>query len=718
MLMLFVSMLFSSLPLVSAVYTVEEHYMPPEPDDLEPVCAMKTRTDGYFYVPNVATDLLKIEMLFDNQNIVGDQTGGTSPYTSVTNWPDGYVNFKDAIVVGDAFGSVEGGANWDYMVDIIPDKIINYLDTTILGSNFGKSGTYITDLAGVAITFNTGQTISPDSDGFVTIPKGATSFTVKRNGTPIGAMVIFYGPREPPIAYSTTFEFSVPDDGGLEVWYYVLVRMYVPSELAGNEFYLFPDWVDDWIRNVKMNRQLKYSGGHPACQPPASVSLGFLGQGYHLLEFEYGEQWAYGILRFHVATASGQPAWLSRFRTYVPNYSNTKYEYTVKTSTILPIDDHYFLKGYADDFIDDLYLDGLYWQDWEWDMGPTYGVINAWGDGFLYPMGYRQKEPLDVAFTFGEKEGAGLLDFQFVSWTFQQSRIGNPIFWTKASAEEATPYLQIHGAKAWTGSKWTAEPGRSMRLISTTLRVLVNTTDPNTFHPAPQEAEVSLVLGWLDPAPKRNVVQDIGVMINLTYTYFIDGSLVYGMPIWFDAQSIEVRLAEQGSALYMPAQSIVFNTQSNNSFISPQWKVVGTASGMLINFFITSALYDTFGPAGAITGISAAAFISQLYNFFNNQELVSVQENTGNLTYRKFAYTDWFKTAESQQPLAKPVRSVCQGFFFRVYPFASGHCGLISINLKGNLWLPFFYVNPEYEYGTWLPVHVELQIAFPVFITD
>ena len=38
-------MMFSSLPLVSAIYTVEEHYMP---DDLEPVCAMKTTTDGYF----------------------------------------------------------------------------------------------------------------------------------------------------------------------------------------------------------------------------------------------------------------------------------------------------------------------------------------------------------------------------------------------------------------------------------------------------------------------------------------------------------------------------------------------------------------------------------------------------------------------------------------------------------------------------------------------
>ena len=159
---------------------------------VKPLCALKTLTDGYFYVPNLAPSILRIEMLFDNQNIVGDQTGGTSPYTSVRNWPDGYVNVKDSVLVGVAFGSVEGGANWNYMADIVPDRVINVKDTVAIGNNFGKSGTYITDLAGVAITFNTGQTISPDSAGFVTIPQGATSFTVKRNGNLIGAMVIFW----------------------------------------------------------------------------------------------------------------------------------------------------------------------------------------------------------------------------------------------------------------------------------------------------------------------------------------------------------------------------------------------------------------------------------------------------------------------------------------------------------------------------------------------
>jgi hypothetical protein len=51
--------------------------------------AMKTRADGCFYVPTVTTGLLKIEMLFDDSGIEGDQTGGTSPYESIKSYPDG-----------------------------------------------------------------------------------------------------------------------------------------------------------------------------------------------------------------------------------------------------------------------------------------------------------------------------------------------------------------------------------------------------------------------------------------------------------------------------------------------------------------------------------------------------------------------------------------------------------------------------------------------------
>lgn len=149
---------------------------------LKPVPTMKTKTDGYFYIPNTSPTLIVIKLLFDDPNVIGDQTGAGY-------YPDGYVNAKDATLVGVAFGSVEGGANWDYMADIVPDRVINVKDSVAVGKNFGKSGTYITSFAGVEVTFNVGGTRTAVGYGFVEIPSGATSFIVKRNYTPIGAML-------------------------------------------------------------------------------------------------------------------------------------------------------------------------------------------------------------------------------------------------------------------------------------------------------------------------------------------------------------------------------------------------------------------------------------------------------------------------------------------------------------------------------------------------
>ena len=153
--------------------------------------SMKTRADGYFYVPNVATDLLKVEMLFDD-TLVGDQTGGTSPYGSISNWPDGKVDLNDLLFIEDGFWKVEGDDDWDYMLDIVPDGKCGLDDLLEVIDHYWGTGTYITDLTAVTVTFNTGETKSPDSDGFVTIPQDATSFTVKRYGNPIGAMIIFW----------------------------------------------------------------------------------------------------------------------------------------------------------------------------------------------------------------------------------------------------------------------------------------------------------------------------------------------------------------------------------------------------------------------------------------------------------------------------------------------------------------------------------------------
>lgn len=155
--------------------------------------AMKTMTNGNFYVPNVSASRLKIERLFSNSNLTGDQVGAeVSGYPF--QFPDGTVNGSDSSFVYSTWGLTEGESGWQYMADINADGTVDLFDLAQISLNYGKSGTYSTDLTGITVTFDVGGEQSPDANGFVTIPQNATSFTVKRNGTPIGAMIIFLAP--------------------------------------------------------------------------------------------------------------------------------------------------------------------------------------------------------------------------------------------------------------------------------------------------------------------------------------------------------------------------------------------------------------------------------------------------------------------------------------------------------------------------------------------
>jgi len=353
--------------------------------------------------------------------------------------------------VSRAFGAGEGQALWNYMADIHPDRAIDGDDIFNVSRNFGKSGTYITELTGITITFNTGEERTPDSDGFVTTPQNARRFTVKRYGNPIGAMITFWQIGT-PVAYSTTFEFTVPlyigDDVDKTVHYYVLARVYVPSDLAGENFY-FVATADASVQNVKMDNVARAGSGSSV-----NIDLETLSGGYHLLEFELVEVGGIGWVNFHVATASEEYAWLTRFRIYVPNFSDTEYRYTVKTTTWCPIYDDYFLIGYADDFIDDVHCNGLVWQDWEWNCSP-YDTIYAWGDGFCYPLGRLPKEELyDISFTFGEINATGLLDFQYISWTNQQDKIGPPKFYASSKIMNLGSGITLNDGKIYGGSRW------------------------------------------------------------------------------------------------------------------------------------------------------------------------------------------------------------------------------------------------------------------------
>ncbi len=155
--------------------------------------AMKTKTDGVFYVPNVSASRLKIERLFSDSNLTGDQVG-TQISGYQFQFPDGTVNESDLSFVDSTFGLEEGQAGWNYMADISPNGRIDINDLTPIGINLGRSGSYSTDLTGITVSFDVGGERSPDAYGYVEIPENATTFTVKRSGTPIGAMVIFLAP--------------------------------------------------------------------------------------------------------------------------------------------------------------------------------------------------------------------------------------------------------------------------------------------------------------------------------------------------------------------------------------------------------------------------------------------------------------------------------------------------------------------------------------------
>jgi hypothetical protein len=106
------------------------------------------------------------------------------------------VDIYDAIFVSGKVGKSEGQSGWEYMADVTGNRIIDIFDCIQVANNYGKSGTYITDLTNVTVTFSVpGGPIQESvewTNGLATIPPSATSFTVKRNGSPIGAVAIFW----------------------------------------------------------------------------------------------------------------------------------------------------------------------------------------------------------------------------------------------------------------------------------------------------------------------------------------------------------------------------------------------------------------------------------------------------------------------------------------------------------------------------------------------
>ena len=164
--------------------------------------AMKTRTDGKFYVPVFGPTGLNVVLLFDNPDLEGDQFGASGEYPIM---PNGRVDIEDLWFVNNKFGKEEGDPGWEYMADVDSSKRIDMLDNFIVSKNFGNIGSYIYDPIGVTIGFDSGGELAVNPvTGTCGIPAGATSFTVKKTGVPIGAYILFYSAADccPHITYT------------------------------------------------------------------------------------------------------------------------------------------------------------------------------------------------------------------------------------------------------------------------------------------------------------------------------------------------------------------------------------------------------------------------------------------------------------------------------------------------------------------------------------
>lgn len=522
-----------------------------------------------------------------------------------------------------------------------------------------------------------------------------------------------YNVSTTPVAYSTSFEFDVPNDGDAMVWYYILVRFYVPGALSGQTFNLVAgNVVDDSIRNVKADNVLLYLSPRGGL---FNLALGQMGQGYHLLELEYGESIGTGLINFSVKTTNNEAAWLDRFRIYVPNYGDNEYRYTVKTRTYFPGDD-FFLGGYADDFIDDVYLDvGLLWQDWMWDMGPTYGTIYAWGDGFMYPLGWRGPSPHDITFTFGEIGSSGLLDFQYISWTHQQARIGAPKFYGVANASTAYSrrglwgqyeyYGFIENAVAYGGSKWSGTIAVSDRFFELRTRITGNWTEYEWGQPTgvgeEGELEIGLGVGWAEPDMPR-AMNDLGITINVTAINTTDFWRPW-VSLGLHDYSVDV-YSYQGLDL-MGVEFV--GSENSESIINTDWTVALDYTGTVI-MFISGQLAQ---PIGAAVGLGMEG-IAALVKLVNGQSVPSYTAMTSESHhYLVNATRDLNAGVPGSQFTGNPG-SNSAALFFQLNPNIGHTCGLTKIVLRGTL-----VEVREWSPPVWFPMGtIEMTLYVPWFI--
>jgi hypothetical protein len=442
--------------------------------------------------------------------------------------------------------------------------------------------------------------------------------------------------------------------------------------------------------------------------------LRYFSEGFiYLLEFEYHESIGAGSLHFELTTSSGEKAWLVRFRIFVPNYSENPYEYTVNTETWCPILDDYFLIGYADDYIDDVGVDGTVWQDWEWDCG-SYGAIYACGDGFCYPLGKLPKETLyDISFSFGEIWLGGLLDFRYVAWTDQREYwLTAPKFYATVNLEPyediITPFMNQTiklDATFYGGSQWKdpEHPEISERNVETRLRINAHwnrTIDPTLPFSQWFDAcfEIGLGKGWAEWMLSGGGTDDVGVTTNLTCLYFNTNlpseDLEPGK--WCSQWCLTLKnvTLDIFSCPWLEIPAIE-HYPNGESIVNPNWTVATDYLGEVI-MFVAGALQPEIGMTWAIIGSLVGLGIQGISagtHYSPGQQLEVYQETITELHHGQLQYNnhidldgnDGYGPLKIFAPDKNPKSTINDIVFFQLNPVSGKRCGLTKAVLKGQI---------------------------------
>jgi len=469
-----------------------------------------------------------------------------------------------------------------------------------------------------------------------------------------------------------------------------------------------------------------------------NINLGSLSSGYHLLQFEYVETSDDGYLNFYVATASEEYAWLTQFRIYVPNYSSSEVRYTVKTLTEFPNYDLYYLKGYADDYICNFKVDSTQWYEWQWSGQQE--TIYAWEDGFLYPV-FNSKESgtFNIEFTFGNINGTGLLDFQFLSWEYEKAKIGKPRFWAQTKITPAgSPYdlveLYDYSTGISVGSEWCSVNGTptgnptDFAFVSQGAEFLMNVSS-GLGYPILQKLKLDTLIGWIVMDPRQSDYVDIGFIFNLT-----GGNLYYSRfegnqnapddgpwdwDVWTQITSLEIWTPESVAS---PEKIVFANEPQTTSFVGPDWSIVGLFAGSLTSGLLLQKFGEiggtVAGPWGVVAAVAAGTIVRLLFNFFNGQKVVETQKVTSNSTYLCAKMNDDLFVQTEAPDGGNKANSGTQAVFIRIKGINRYHCGAIKIKIKfmvavQELWILGSICTPvEYQ------MEIEQTFLIPLFIRD